>query len=104
MRNKPAKPQTPILDHVDTLREWVEQYVESNESLQHKLEAAKQPASKDEVATVLRSALDNKTGWRIEARRVLGLVNFLKCNDCDAMFEGGGKLKKRCASCAEARK
>lgn len=56
------------------------------------------------LETLLREALDQREGWRADARRELGLAAELECEVCVSSFEGGGKLKKRCHACVGVKK
>jgi hypothetical protein len=50
-------------------------------------------------ATVLRNALNNETGWREEARAVLGIQRMVPCENCGSPFPSGGRRRIYCGNC-----
>lgn len=54
-----------------------------------------------ETERVLRDALNNKRGWRSDARRVLGLEKTVQCanHGCPRTFSSGGHRRLYCEKC-----
>jgi hypothetical protein len=80
----------------------LQELIEERDGLRASLKNALQnrpgePESKE--ARILRDALANKVGWREEARRALGLFEWIACENCGKQFESGGRKKKKCGEC-----
>jgi hypothetical protein len=48
------------------------------------------------IAGALRDALENKQGWREQARKVLNLYQMVPCEMCGTLFPSGGKRRNYC--------
>lgn len=90
--------RVPITEQLADLQTAVDAVIKERDSLRSQLRSVPlETVDAGEVGRVLMDALGNKSGWREEARRVLGLQWMIACESCDTLFPSGGKRGKFCS-------
>lgn len=86
-----------LLDAAETLRSGIERLRADNALLQRALD--QKPPVDIGGPRILQDALNNKPGWRSEARELLGKATPKACayEPCRKLFPRGGKRRKYCS-------